>query len=145
MSPIQWALRPIQQYAVFGGRAGRSEFWWYSLLNIIIVLTLSVVLGFVCGIVGMTATAIGQVSNIFLGLWLVATIVPGIAVTVRRLHDIGQSGWWILGSFVPLGGFVMLFFYAKRSQAGPNKYGPNPSDRLSSDPRAATRQATTPV
>lgn len=132
------------KYATFTGRASRSEYWWFVLFNCIIVFALlfsgmiiGAVFGFsvssicgriaVCGLTGFgIGVLIGYVLMIIYGL---ATLVPSIAVSVRRLHDTGHSGWWYLLGFVPyVGGIVLLVFMLLASTPGDNVYGPNPCD-----------------
>ena len=91
------------KYATFTGRARRSEFWWLLLANFIV-------------------SCIPVVNFI----WGIAVIVPTIAAGVRRLHDIGKSGWWYLLAIVPIANFFLLYLLAKDSQPGENEYGPNP-------------------
>jgi len=64
--------------------------------------------------------------NLLLGAYTLATFIPSLAVTVRRLHDINRSGWWLLIGLIPLGGLVLLIFVCLDSNPGPNEYGPNP-------------------
>ena len=97
MTPVDWAKRPIlEKYADFTGRAPRAECWWYVLGLIIAFVVLSIIEG-ILGIKGMVFGVYGPLTCL---LWL-ATIVPGIAVGVRRLHDTNRSGWWILLPIVP--------------------------------------------
>jgi len=114
---MEWYLKVIKNYAVFSGRARRKEYWMFFLINIII----SFVLGFLEGIVGGPG---------ILGLiYALALLIPGLAVTVRRLHDTGRSGWWILVGFIPLIGFiVLLIFMVLDSVPGENDYGSNPKE-----------------
>lgn len=95
MTPIDWAKRPLQKYADFSGRAPRPEYWWYTLAVIVAALVLSVVENLV-GLDNMVGPY-GPLTLIF----LLGLLVPGLAVTVRRLHDSGRSGWWILIAAVP--------------------------------------------
>jgi uncharacterized membrane protein YhaH (DUF805 family) len=95
LSPIDWAKRPIQKYADFSGRASRPEYWWYTLAVIVAAIVISIVENIV-GLDAMVGTY-GPISLLF----MVALIVPGLAVTVRRLHDTDRSGWWILIGVVP--------------------------------------------
>jgi uncharacterized membrane protein YhaH (DUF805 family) len=97
MTPVDWAKRPIvDKYADFTGRASRAEYWWYALGLIIAFVVLGIVEG-ILGIHHMIFYAYGPLSAL---LWL-ATIVPSLAVGVRRLHDTGRSGWWVLLPIVP--------------------------------------------
>ncbi len=93
MTPVDWAKRPIEKYAEFKGRASRPEFWWYTLA----VLVVSVVVAIVERIVGLDDIAGGPLSLIL----MLGLLVPGLAVTVRRLHDTNRSGWWVLVAILP--------------------------------------------
>lgn len=112
---MNWYLEVLKKYAVFSGRARRTEYWMFFLFNFII----SFVLAFIEGIVGGPGI-IGL-------LYSLAVLIPGIAVSVRRLHDTNRSGWWLLIGLVPLiGAIVLLVFMVQDSQQGDNHYGPNP-------------------
>ncbi len=114
---MNWYLEVLKKYAVFEGRSRRKEYWMFFLFNFII----SFVLGFVEGLVGGP--------GILYLIYALAVFIPGLAVTVRRLHDIGKSGWWILIGIVPLiGAIVLLIFAVMDSQPGDNEYGPNPKE-----------------
>jgi uncharacterized membrane protein YhaH (DUF805 family) len=89
LSPIEWAIRPLKKYAVFSGRAPRAEYWWYSVAYGIFGLAL----GFVDERVGSPIIGVYGPLSLILTLGL---LVPGLTVFVRRLHDIGRSGWWVL-------------------------------------------------
>lgn len=109
------AIRTVfSKYATFSGRARRSEFWWFYLFAIILYIVAAII-----------DAAIGN--NL---LWIIVAlglIVPSLAVTVRRLHDTGRSGWWILIGIIPLiGAIVLLVFECQDSQPGANNYGPSP-------------------
>jgi len=67
-------------------------------------------------------------------LFALASLIPGLACCVRRLHDIGKSGWWVLIGFIPLVGLVLLVFTLMDSQPGPNQYGPNPKELPAGNP-----------
>jgi uncharacterized membrane protein YhaH (DUF805 family) len=102
----------LKKYAVFTGRATRSEYWYFVLVNIIIYT----ILGF-----------LGDMGQILSWVYIVATLVPSIAVGVRRLHDTNRSGWWILLVLIPfVGGIVLIVFAALDSDPMTNEYGPNP-------------------
>jgi uncharacterized membrane protein YhaH (DUF805 family) len=112
---MNWYVDVLKKYATFDGRARRKEYWMFFLFNLIISLALA----FIEGIFGGPGV---------LGvLYSLAVLVPSIAVTVRRLHDTGRSGWWILISLVPvIGWIVLLVFMLTDSHPGSNQYGPNP-------------------
>ncbi|HMI40865.1 MAG TPA: DUF805 domain-containing protein [Sphingomicrobium sp.] len=109
MTPIDWAKRPIQKYADFSGRAPRAEYWWF----ILAVVVAYVVVTIVESILGINRMVAGVYGPIAVALML-GTLVPSIAVAVRRLHDTNRSGWWILLPVVPyclafvLGGAAMM-------------------------------------
>jgi uncharacterized membrane protein YhaH (DUF805 family) len=111
----------LSKYATFSGRAGRGEFWWWVLA----VLIASFVVGVIDNMLFPTAFDHGMGGggplSILLGL---AVLLPNLAVSVRRLHDLDRTGWWLLIGLVPLIGFlVLLFFYVQRGTPGPNRFG----------------------
>lgn len=110
----------FQKYAVFEGRARRSEYWWYYLGYSVVSLVLSSLARAVGS--GGLSTAVSVIAGI-VGL---ACFVPTLAVTARRLHDTGKSAWWMLLYLTCIGGIVILIFCAMDSQPGDNQYGPNP-------------------
>ncbi|MBA7614686.1 MAG: DUF805 domain-containing protein [Calditrichaeota bacterium] len=112
---MNWYLEVLKKYAVFSGRSQRKEYWMFYLFNIIIAFGL----GFIDGLVGGP----GVLASIY-GL---AVLIPGIAVSVRRLHDTNRSGWLLLIALIPLiGVIVLLVFMVQDSQPDENQYGPNP-------------------
>jgi uncharacterized membrane protein YhaH (DUF805 family) len=113
---MNWYLEVMKKYAVFSGRARRKEYWMFFLFNCIIAFVIGFVMGFIGALLGIGAT----LSNLVSVIYSLAVLVPGIAVGVRRMHDIGRSGWWILFPF------VNLVFLCLDSQPGDNEYGPNP-------------------
>ena len=116
---MEWYLLVLKKYAEFGGRARRKEYWMFTLFNVIA----SLALGVVDGILGLGDMGFGLLS----GLYTLAVFVPSLAVSVRRLHDTGRSGWWLLIAFIPiLGALSLLFFMVQDGEPGPNEYGPNP-------------------
>lgn len=112
---MEWYLAVLKNYAGFSGRARRKEYWMFLLFNMII----AVVLGFIEGLFGSP--------GILGSIYSLAVLVPSIAVSMRRLHDTGRSGWWMLIGFVPLiGAIVLLIFFVQDSMQGSNQYGPSP-------------------
>jgi len=106
----------LKKYAVFEGRARRAEYWYFFLFNIIVTIVIAII----------NAILANRLS--FLGvLYALAVFIPGLAVTVRRLHDTGRSGWWFLIGLVPILGYIwLLVLLVLDSNPGDNKYGPNP-------------------
>lgn len=115
-----WYLKVLTNYFGFSGRARRRELWSFALIHILVL----VVLAFLDAILsGGGIDGYGILS----GLYWLATLLPAIAVGVRRLHDTGRSGLWLLISFIPiLGALVLIVFYLLDSEPGTNQYGPNP-------------------
>jgi uncharacterized membrane protein YhaH (DUF805 family) len=118
---MNWYLQALKKYADFSGRARRREYWFFVLFNIIISIVLTV-----CDVVMGTYNAAASI-GILTGIYTLAVLIPGIAVSVRRLHDTGRSGWWLLIVLVPLvGAIVLLIFMLIDSQPGQNAYGSSP-------------------
>ena len=118
---MNWYLECLRKYGVFGGRARRKEYWYFVLFNIII----SIVLVFIDVETGSFSAEVGL--GLLSGIYLLAVLIPSVAVTVRRLHDTDHSGWWFLISLIPIIGAIVLFvFTVQDSNAGENKYGPSP-------------------
>jgi len=118
---MNWYLNVLRKYAVFKGRSRRKEYWFFMLFNIII----SIVLGIIDGLTGTFSpeSGLGLLGVIF----MLAVLIPGLAVSVRRLHDTNRSGWWLLISLIPLiGTIVIIVFMASDSKPEANRYGGNP-------------------
>ena len=112
---MSWYMQALKKYAVFAGRARRKEFWMFFLVYVVIVVVLSIV-EWMIGLPGILS-----------GIYSLALLIPSIAVTVRRLHDTGRTGWWWWIGFVPvIGIIVLLVFMALEGEPGQNRYGPDP-------------------
>ena len=119
---MNWYIDAWTNYANFQGRARRKAFWMFALFNIIAIVALTMVEG----PIGLRGDG-GY--GILSGLYSLAVILPALALAVRRLHDTGRSGWWLLIGLVPLvGPIVLIVFYVTDSQPGSNEYGPNPKE-----------------
>lgn len=106
----------LSKYAEFEGRSRRSEYWYFALFNVLI----NFVVALVDSILG--TSLLGIVASL-------ALVVPGIAVAVRRLHDVGKSGWHLLLILLPIIGWILLLvWYVTDSQPGSNKWGSNPKE-----------------
>lgn len=113
---MNWYMEVMRKYAEFSGRATRQEYWMFVLINFLIAFAI----GFVEGLAGST----GVLSL----LYALAVFIPSLAVLVRRLHDSGKSGWWVLIAFVPLlGAVVLLIFAVLPSDSAENEFGPHPA------------------
>jgi len=105
-----WYLKALRAYTDFEGRSRRKEYWTFTLVNFVISMLLS---GLGLGMLGL--------------LFGIVILLPGIAVGVRRLHDIGKSGLWLLVGFIPVVGLIVLiYFFIQDSEPGANMYGVNP-------------------
>ena len=121
---MRWFIKAItQNYANFSGRARRAEYWWFA-----IFMTIAI-----CGLAfagALTSDSTGTPSPVFsiiLVIIALGLILPGLGVQVRRLHDIGKSGWFWFVTVIPVVGFLILLIWAcEDSQPGDNQYGPNP-------------------
>ena len=119
---MNWYIDAWKNYVTFTGRSRRKAYWMFVLFNIIAAI-LANILDNVLGLIG--EGGYGVISSIY-GL---AVFSPGLALAVRRLHDIGRTGWWMLIGLIPLVGWiVLLIFFVTDSQAGSNQYGPNPKE-----------------
>lgn len=127
---MNWYLEVLKKYAEFNGRARRKEYWMFTLFNCIFYFAYCIVAMVAVAALGRnTEPAIAFA--VFIPLWLygLAVFIPSLAVTVRRLHDTGRSGFWFLISLVPfVGGIILLVFVCSDSQPGPNMFGPNPKE-----------------
>lgn len=114
---IEWYKKVVlENYANFNGRARRAEFWWFTLANVII----SIVLQIIDSIIGLPILG---------GLYGLAVLIPGIAVAIRRLHDVEKSGWFLLLAFIPLVNFYLIYLLVIEGTRGQNEYGPDPKNQ----------------
>ena len=149
---LEWMILPFKRYAEFSGRSRRKEYWSFALLMAVVY---AVLLAIVFSSVPWASLASPEnagnplaMYSIFasgLGLlvlvWWLATLIPNLAVTVRRLHDRDMSGWWVLGlivaSMVPFVGFIasiaLLVLMFLPGTPGPNRFGPDPKDPASAE------------
>ena len=119
----------FSKYATFQGRASRSENWFFYLFNILLEIGLLIV-GLILGAIvgdGTGALAGMGIAYVLLCIYGLIALIPSISVFVRRMHDIGRSGWWYWLALVPLVGvIVLLVFLLTGSDRGDNQYGPEP-------------------
>jgi uncharacterized membrane protein YhaH (DUF805 family) len=113
----------LSQYVGFGGRARRSEYWWFALFSVLVGIVTSLLdMGLGTDFEGSVASGglFGLIANL-------ALLLPSLAVAVRRLHDTDRSGWWILIALIPLVGLiVLLVFFVQDGAPGPNRFGSSP-------------------
>ena len=128
---MKWYLTVLRNYAGFAGRAHRREYWMFFLFNFLfssLAITLDVNIGtsfsFPTGYEGLDLTY-GYIQIAY----SVLLFIPSLAVAVRRLHDVGKSGWMILVALIPVAGIIwLLILLVRQSDPGENKYGPNPHE-----------------
>ena len=116
---FNWFLKVVKEnYANFEGRARRSEYWYFTLVSVLI----SIVLRIIDSVVGSEIGIVGLIYSL-------AVLVPSIAVGVRRLHDIGKSGWYLLVALIPIAGAIwLLVLLCTEGDHGPNQYGADPKN-----------------
>jgi len=113
---MNYYLLALKQYATFSGRATRSEYWYFFLMNFLIGIVISVV----SMVVGDTFSILGMIYSL-------AVLIPGLSICARRLHDIGKSGWMMLVALIPLAGIIwLLVLLVTESNPADNIYGPKP-------------------
>jgi uncharacterized membrane protein YhaH (DUF805 family) len=114
----------LGKYATFTGRASRSEYWYFILFVVILDIVLNIL------DVGVLHTAMitaaGTQVGILSGIAGLVLLLPSLGVAVRRLHDVGRSGWWLLLGLTVIGGLVLLYWYVQPGTSGQNDYGPDP-------------------
>ncbi|MDR2861311.1 MAG: DUF805 domain-containing protein, partial [Syntrophobacterales bacterium] len=127
---MKWFIKGLKHYADFSGRARRKEYWMFALFSVIFAAAWSFL-----GILVFTflngSNNIAAENIILIMSYLVVFTLPGMAVAVRRLHDVGKSGWMLLVSLIPIIGGIWLFvLMLTNSQPEENRYGPNPKTSL---------------
>lgn len=106
----------LSKYATFSGRTSRSGYWWFYLFYILVL-------------VGASIVDAAIKTPILTGLAVLGLFLPSLAILVRRLHDTDHSGWWILISFIPLVGTIVMIVFACTDSGPPNKYGDGPDGK----------------
>jgi len=122
---MQYYIKALKKYAEFEGRTPRKDFWMFVLFHVLITIGLMIL----DNLLGLADAQSGY--GVLTGLYGLAVFIPGLAISMRRLHDIGKSGWWLLLNFIPLiGPLVLIVFYVLDSEKGTNQYGPNPKSEV---------------
>jgi uncharacterized membrane protein YhaH (DUF805 family) len=106
----------FSNYVNFSGRAQRSAYWWWMLFEIIVLVVAQILDGVI----------FGSGSMVLYGIAALALLLPGIAVSARRLHDLDRTGWWLLLALTGIGGIVLLIWDCMKGTTGPNRFGPDP-------------------
>ena len=118
------------KYATFSGRASRSEYWW-AYLGYFVIATVLQIFAFVGGIILIDAGELALLPTLIALVGIVALIIPTIAVSVRRMHDTGKSGWMLLILIIPCIGFILwIVWMVEDGQAHDNAYGTVPTNMV---------------
>jgi uncharacterized membrane protein YhaH (DUF805 family) len=118
---MNWYLEVMKKYAVFSGRARRKEYWFFILFNMIFAIVAMIV----DNVLGIAIEGLGY-GPIYI-LYGLAILLPNLGVLVRRLHDVGKSGWFFFITFIPIVGAIwLLVLLCRDGVQGENQYGPNP-------------------
>ncbi|MGB8453093.1 MAG: DUF805 domain-containing protein [Anaerocolumna sp.] len=121
---MKWYFKVLKNFVLFSGRARRKEYWMFVLTDIIISIVLMIIeTMFYTDVIGYVT---GNEMMILVPIYYLITFLPRMAVSVRRLHDINQSGWRLLWMVVPLGALVLLVDFSKKGNMGINDYGSDP-------------------
>lgn len=129
---MEWMFMPYRRYADFSGRSRRMEYWMFALLSAIVAFV-SIILMAIGGGLGEAVEAapgpLFWLGAALIIIWGIGSIIPSIAVQVRRFHDQDRSGWMVLLGFIPyVGGLIVLVFMCLEGTRGPNRFGPDPLD-----------------
>ena len=120
---MNWYLKALNQYADFNGRARRKEYWMFFLFNMVFA-AVALLIDIAAGTANLDSG-----SGLFQGIYSLAVLIPGLAVGVRRLHDVGKSGWMLLIALIPIIGAIwLLVLMVTDSKEGTNKWGENPKN-----------------
>ncbi|WP_010198504.1 DUF805 domain-containing protein [Bacillus sp. m3-13] len=119
---MHWYLEGFRNYFNFSGRAGRKEYWIFTLVHSVIFWVIPMFIAYFF----QDSEIIVGIFGLFYLIFILGTIIPVISINVRRLHDIGKSGWWYLIILIPIVGGIILFVFACIESEHDNKYGPNP-------------------
>ncbi|WP_139957595.1 DUF805 domain-containing protein [Flavicella sediminum] len=134
---MNWYFMAFKKYADFNGRARRKEYWMFALINTIAIY-ICMALDYALGLSFSDVIIYGYIY----ALYALATIVPNLSLSVRRLHDVGKSGWFLFISLIPLVGIIwLLVLFCTDSKEGANKYGPNPKNPSDELEEIGTAQA----
>ncbi len=128
VSPVESIKSVLSKYAVFSGRARRSEYWWFALANgIVSSILYAIAVGPTLVSSYNNGTTTINTGGAVYGLYGLAVLLPGLGVLVRRLHDTGRSGWYCWMALIPFAGvFIVLYYLIQEGTAGANAYGPDP-------------------
>lgn len=128
---MDWMMMPLYRYAEFSGRSRRKEYWMFVLMQWLVAAAVGLLAIFLYSTISTDSlvTVVLKPVLVLAGLFALVCFIPGIALTVRRLHDTGRSGWSLSWGLVPfLGGFILLYFCVSDGDQGPNRFGEDPKE-----------------
>ncbi len=135
---LEWMILPYKRYFDFQGRSRRKEYWMFVLLFVIVYAVFGALM--FSGGMALDAAGAAEPGAMFylgaglIGIFVLASFIPALAVQVRRFHDQDRSGWFVLLNFIPyLGGLIVLVFMVLEGTKGPNRFGPDPKDTNGAD------------
>ena len=140
---MKWFIKAFRQYADFSGRASRQEFWMFVLFNLLFAMAWAFVAGLLTGLLGDSFNQESRLMFMYklIAIYYAVTAVPAMAVGVRRLHDTGRHGWWMLVSLIPFaGGVWLIVLMCLNGSAGDNRYGSRPDGTMGNVPKHDLRQ-----
>ena len=140
---MKWFIKAFRQYADFSGRASRQELWMFVLFNLLFAMAWVFVAGLLTGLLGSSFNHESRLLFMYklMAIYYAVTAVPAMAVGVRRLHDTGRSGWWMLVSLIPfVGGIWLIVLMCLDGSAGDNCYGSRPDGTMGNVPKHDLRQ-----
>lgn len=140
---MKWFIKAFRQYADFSGRASRQEFWMFVLFNLLFAMAWVFVAGLLTGLLDSSFNHESRLLFMYklMAIYYAVTAVPAMAVGVRRLHDTGRSGWWMLVSLIPfVGGIWLIVLMCLDGSAGDNRYGSRPDGTMGNVPKHDLRQ-----
>ena len=133
---MEWMILPYRRYVDFLGRSRRREYWMFVLFTVLVSAILEAVFGTRTSSYGPSGANFnvaiqGGVGGVLSGLFSIASFIPSLAVSVRRLHDQDRSGWFLLLAFIPLFGWIaLLVLMCLEGTSGPNRFGSDPKGRI---------------
>jgi len=110
---LEWYIKAIKNYYSFKGRSTRAEYWYFTMFNILFYIGASMI----------DVIIMMPIASLLYGLFV---LIPGTAVSIRRMHDVGKSGWWLMLNLIPVIGSIVLVYFLIQDSHPDNEYGPNP-------------------
>ncbi|MDB5663834.1 DUF805 domain-containing protein [Cypionkella sp.] len=127
MNFVEAVKSAYANYANFSGRSQRSAYWWFTLFNVAVGLVIALLEGGGSYSAGGGSMQFAVVGGLFSTIWMLVNLLPGLALAVRRLHDVDKSGWWLFIALIPLvGAIILLVWFCTRGTVGSNRFSADP-------------------